>query len=79
VRGPRPGMLGGYDVATVSPGQLFGGCAIAAGRLVARCRIGKGAATVVADADLLDAADLGEGASHNLDALLAELAMIERM
>jgi hypothetical protein len=77
-RGPRPGKLGGYDVVTVSPGQLSGGCAIAAGRLVARCRIGQGSATIVADADLLDAGALGEGASHNLDAVLAELAMLER-
>ena len=78
-RGPRAGKLGGYDVVTVSPGQLSGGCAIGAGRLVSRCRIGKGAATIVADADLLDADDLGGGASHNLDAVLAELAMLERM
>ncbi|MEP7130264.1 MAG: hypothetical protein ABI770_03960 [Sphingomicrobium sp.] len=78
-RGPRAGKLGGYDVITVSPGRLSGGCAIDAGRLVARCRIGRGAATIVADADLLNADDLGSGAAHNLDAVLTELATLERM
>jgi hypothetical protein len=77
-RGVATGKLGGFDVATDSPGQLFGGCAIAADRLVARCRIGKGQAIVVADADLLDTARLGPDASHNLDGLLAELASLER-
>lgn len=78
-RGPEAEKLAGYDVLTVSPGSLYGGCAINADRLVARCRIGKGAATVVADADLLDVQDLGRGAAHNLDAMLAELARLERM
>jgi hypothetical protein len=78
-RGPKAEKLAGYDVLTVSPGSLYGGCAINADRLVARCRIGKGAATVVADADLLDVQDLGRGAAHNLDAMLAELARLERM
>jgi hypothetical protein len=78
-RGEKAGKLGGYDVLTVSPGSLFGGCSISADRLVARCRIGKGAATIVADADLLDVKDLGERAGRNLDGLLSELARLERM
>ena len=78
-RGAKAEKLGGYDVLTVSPGSLFGGCAISADRLVAHCRIGKGAATIVADADLLDAQDLGGKAAHNLDGLLSELAKLERM
>ncbi|MGN6058505.1 MAG: hypothetical protein ACTHOI_07965, partial [Sphingomicrobium sp.] len=64
-RGPATRRLGGYEVLTVSPGALSGKCAITADRLVANCRIGKGRATIVADADLLDTAELGSGASHN--------------
>ncbi|HZC38142.1 MAG TPA: hypothetical protein VE221_05650 [Sphingomicrobium sp.] len=79
VRGPKVEKLGGYEVLTVSPGSLYGGCAISADRLVAHCRIGKGAATIVADADLLNVQDLGRGAAHNIDGLLSELARLERM
>lgn len=75
-RGPQQRLLDGYRVLTVSPGALFGSCGISADRLVARCRIGKGEAIVVADADLLDVRDLGPGASHNLEAVLAELASL---
>jgi hypothetical protein len=77
--GAKVEKLGGYGVLTVSPGSLYGGCDISADRLVARCRIGKGAATVVADADLLDVQSLGGRAAHNLDGLLSELARLERM
>jgi hypothetical protein len=76
-RGAKLGKLGGSDVLTVSPGSLYGGCAISADRLVARCRIGRGQATVVADADLLDTDQLGPKAKHNLDGLLRELAALE--
>jgi hypothetical protein len=78
-RGPKGRKVGGYDVLAVSPGSLFGGCEISADRLVAHCRIGKGAATVVGDADLLDTQDLGGRAAHNLDGVLSELARLERM
>ena len=77
-RGPAPRKLGGYDILTVSPGGLAGRCSISADRLVARCRIGKGEASVVADADLLDIDQLGPRAAHNLDGLIAELASLER-
>src|SRR5438045_1348626 len=53
-RGLKAESLGGFTVMTASPGALFGGCRISASRLVAHCRIGKGEATIVADADLLD-------------------------
>jgi hypothetical protein len=76
-RGERVERLGGFKVLTDSPGQLFGRCEISADRLVAHCRIGKGQATVVADADLLDTARLGSAAAHNLDAVLEELAHLE--
>jgi len=75
-RGLQQRTLGGLTVLTSSPGTLGGSCAISADRLVARCRIGKGRATVVADADLLDVDHLGPGAEHNLEAVLAELALL---
>jgi hypothetical protein len=77
-RGTAMRRLGGYEVLTASPGSLFGKCAISPDRLVARCAIGKGRATIVADADFLDTADLGSGSRHNLDAVLGELASLER-
>jgi hypothetical protein len=77
-RGPAARRLGNFQVATISPGLLYGGCEISRDRLVARCRIAKGEATIVADADFLDATRLGEGAGRNLDALLGELARLER-
>jgi hypothetical protein len=77
-RGPELQELGGFEVVTDSPGRLSGGCAISRDRLVAHCRIGRGRATIVADADLLDAAQLGPEAKHNLDAILEELARFEQ-
>lgn len=77
-RGPKSEKLGGYAIEAASPGLLFGGCEISADRLVAHCRIGKGRATIVADADLLNVDQLGPGAKHNIDGLLAELALLER-
>jgi hypothetical protein len=76
-RGPAVRQLGGYQVLTVSAGEMRGPCEISTDRLVAHCRIGKGEVAVVADADLLDVEYLGQSASHNLDAVLAELARIE--
>lgn len=77
-RGPAARHLAGHEVLTASPGRLSGGCEIAADGLVAHCRIGKGKATVVADADLLDVGDLDGPAEHNLGAVLGELAGLER-
>ena len=76
-RGPALRKLGGYDVETLSPGRLVGGCEIAADAAVARCRIGKGRAIVVGDADFLDTTRLDNPAQHNLDGLLGELARLE--
>jgi hypothetical protein len=70
--------LAGYDILTDSPGSLFGRCEVGGDRLVAHCRVGQGEATVIADADFLDADRLGKPARHNLDALLLELARLER-
>jgi hypothetical protein len=65
-------------VLTASPGSLFGKCAISKDRLVARCQVGKGQATIVADADFLNVEDLDGPTAKNLDSLLAELAALER-
>ena len=76
-RGPREGRLGSYRILTGSPGRLVGKCAEKDG-LVARCRIGKGQVTVVADADFLNTADLDGPTQDNLAALATELAALER-
>ena len=72
--GPADGRLGDYKVATLSPGTLHGSCAITGGRLAAECRIGKGRAIIVADADLLNVA---RDSDPNLDGMLEELARLE--
>ena len=77
-RGPKQLTLGGHPILTASPGSLAGGCTISGDRLVAHCRIGKGEATIVADADFLNVEDLDGPTDKNLDALLAELAELER-
>lgn len=81
-RGPRQRSLGDRAILTGSPGALHGrGCAISSDRLVARCSIGKGKATIVADADFLNVAgpESRDGPSAgNLPALLAELARLEQ-
>ena len=76
--GPKRARLGGYGILTESRGSLSGGCEISADRLVAHCRLGRGRATIVADADFLDVEKLGKPARDNLDALLSELARLER-
>ena len=76
--GRRERTIAGRHVETVSPGSLEGRCAISHDRLVARCRIGRGRATVIADADLLNVERLGNPAHDNLDALLAELTRLQR-
>lgn len=76
-RGPAMRELGGWHVLTVSPGTLAGRCPISSDGLVAQCRIGKGYAIIVADADFLDADHLGRQSAHNLDGLIGELAKLE--
>jgi len=77
-RGPKRLKLAGFEVLTSSPGTLSGKCEISGDRLVAHCRVGAGRATIVADADLLNAAPADAATSHNLDGLLQELANLER-
>jgi hypothetical protein len=76
-RGPAIRTLAGYRIATVSPGALYGSCSISADRLVAECRVGKGWAVVVADADLLNVGVLGRDAKDNLPAVVKELAWLK--
>ncbi len=76
--GPVQRELDGRSVIAVSPGILSGACKIGEAGFVARCRIGNGRATVVADADFLNVEQIADPASDNLDALLAELAELER-
>ena len=70
--------LGDITILTASPGELEGTCAISADRLVAHCEGGRGRATIVADADFLNAPALGPEAKSNLDGLTAELAKLSR-
>lgn len=76
-RGFKTVDLGGYEIVTQSPGRLAGTCAVSHEHLVAECRIGRGRAIIVADADFLDTQHL-KGAEHNLDALLTVLARLEK-
>lgn len=80
----KPGVvavkIGRAKVEARSPGTLVATgkqCRLDDGGLVARCRIGRGEATVIADADLLDAtrSERGQG---NLAAVLSELERLER-
>lgn len=81
--GPRIVAIGGLEALAGSPGALVrvgGTCGIDRGGLIARCRIGKGRVTVIADADFLDvgrAQGLDGPTDRNLDALVAELAALE--
>jgi len=78
VRGPVERNLDGRRILLASPGRLVGRCPVEAEGLIARCKIGKGRVTIIADADFLD--DRGvEGATKadNLDWLTAEVARLE--
>lgn len=82
VDGPALVRSGGVELMAVSPGRLSssGTCAVEPGGFVARCAIGEGFATIIADADFLNVG--GPGAidgptSHNLDLLMTELARVE--
>lgn len=81
--GPASRQIGGVEVATVSPGTLAstGVCRVEDGGFVARCAIGKGEVTVIADADWLDVAEDGNQATGpssdpSLDVLTRELARL---
>ena len=76
--GRRRSRLAGRTIVSASPGALSGACHIGGQGFVAQCKIGKGRATVVADADFLNVEQVDGADQGNLDALLAELAALER-
>ncbi len=73
----RASTLAGRTIATRSPGQIHGSCAVAADRIVAKCRIGAGTAIIVADADFLDWSR-DEAGARGATAVLAALDSLER-
>ncbi len=80
--GPASVGDGKLSILASSPGRLesTGTCVVAGQGFVARCPIGRGAATIIADADFLNV--VGKGAldgptGHNLDLLIAELSRLE--
>ena len=80
--GPATVTNGEFDVTTMAPGHLRsrGACDVVGGGFIARCRIGKGLATVIADADFLNVGprEARDGpASRNLDLLMTELNRLE--
>jgi len=80
-RGPVSVGGGHNPIVFVSPGRLVAtkpGCQLSRANIVADCKIGMGRATIIADADFLNAEAFGKPAEHNLDALLGELARLER-
>lgn len=80
--GPATRWIGNVKVAAVSPGALAssGACAVESDEFVARCTIGKGEVTVIADADWLDVNEgnqtPGPSSDLGLDALTRELARL---
>ena len=76
---PAETKVDGLELSARSPGKLVAtnhDCSVDSGGFVARCRIGSGEATVIADADFLNSSPAVETAS--LDALLIELAGLEQ-
>ena len=76
-RGPAEREVDDRRVEMLSPGTLVAmasNCRLEGEGLVARCRIGRGKATIVADADLLEAPATREA---NLNLVLSELARLE--
>ena len=76
-RGAAWRELGDRRVLARSPGVIEGACDIGPGGFYARCRIGRGRVTIVADADFINAETLGADGEANLDALISELDALE--
>lgn len=80
--GGAESSIDGHKIVSFSPGALAttGNCVVTDGGFVARCAIGKGRVTLIADADWLTVAmaeDSSSGAAtQNLDALTRELARL---
>ena len=80
--GARSVEIDGRRIALATPGTLTAKrCDVLGDGLVARCRIGRGMATVIADADLLNVEPSGGAdgpTTANLDLVLGEIARFER-
>jgi hypothetical protein len=77
---PQSVSVGGETVRTLAPGRLVAtspDCAVESSGFIARCRVGKGRATVIADADFLNVGGSSESRSANLTLLLRELDRLE--
>lgn len=80
----RPIESGDFKVGNSDPGTLHliegRGCGTEAGGAIARCLIGKGRATIIADADFLNVGDgeAGPGNQDNLPFLSSELGRLSR-
>ena len=78
--GPATIETGGWAIGTDSPGMLRlkakGSCRLDAGGLIARCAVGSGYATIIADADFLNVGGGDAGRAHNLDLLDRELTAL---
>ncbi len=80
--GPAEVSNGELSILASAPGRLESrsSCSVAGRGFVARCPLGKGSATVIADADFLNVESEGalDGPTeHNLDLLIDELARFE--
>lgn len=77
--GPQERVVDGRRVSALSPGRLTGRCDTAGEGLVARCSIGRGRATVIADADLLQPKTASsKQVQSNLQFILSELERLEQ-
>lgn len=73
---PGPVEIEGVGLVTSSPGRLESQvCRLAHDGFIARCRIGKGSATIIADADFLNVEEASD--QGNLDLLIDELGRLE--
>ena len=78
-RGPVIETVGARQISYSSPGQLSStDCALDGRATIARCAIGRGRVTIIADADLLNPDEGGAEAAANLDFIMAELAALGR-
>jgi hypothetical protein len=69
------GLLSHWGLTLSEEGLASSGaCAIADQGLIARCRIGRGSATVIADADFVNVKEPG---AAGLDLLMSELDRLE--
>lgn len=77
--GPQERRIGERRIRVSSPGTLQGDCQMEGEGLVARCALGKGRATVIADADLLRPDDASPSQTQaNLQFVLEELQRLEQ-